>query len=109
MATKGLDLDNARKAIMHGRGTQVKVAIIDSGVEKSHPQLKDIDLVDDLTVESNGNRLRIAPGGGRDVFGHGTAVAGVIKALAPEVRIGSIRVLGHDNTSRTAIILRAAQ
>jgi subtilisin family serine protease len=49
------------------------------------------------------------PGEGRDLFGHGTAVAGIIRAAAPEAEIGSIRVLGESLSARTAIILEGAR
>jgi len=104
-----VDLDRARQAILDGTGSGVRVAVIDSGVETSHPMLRGMELVDDLAIKIDGHRLRVVPGAGHDVFGHGTAVAGILRMLAPEAEIGSIRVLGNDNTSRTAIIQRAAE
>ena len=104
-----IDLNQAERAIEKATGRGIKIAVLDSGVESSHPQLCPLSLVDDLAVIAEGNKLRVVAGGGRDTFGHGTAVAGVIRELAPEAMIGSIRVLGHDNTSRTKIIQRAAQ
>jgi subtilisin len=104
-----VDLECAKQALLDGRGSGVKVAILDSGIETSHPKLAGIQLVDDLAIKIEGPRLRVVAGEGRDVFGHGTAVAGIFRTLAPEAKIGSIRVLGQDNTSRTAIIQRAAE
>jgi|SRR5208282_608842 len=104
-----IDLREAKRALREGTGRGVKIAILDSGVETSHPKLGGMTLVDDLVVEIDGHKLRVVKGEGLDVFGHGTAVAGVIRQMAPEARIGSIRVLGGDNTSRTRVILRAAQ
>jgi len=43
-------------------------------------------------------------GQGKDVFGHGTAIAGIIRRVAPEAEIGSFRVLGEQLRSRTLII-----
>jgi subtilisin family serine protease len=103
-----IDLKDARRALAEGAGKGIRVAVLDSGVEASHPKLG-ITLVDDLAVVAEGHKLKVVKGGGRDTFGHGTAVAGVIRELAPQAKIGSIRVLGHDNTSRTSIIERAAQ
>lgn len=104
-----INLECAKQALVDGKGSGIKVAIIDSGIETSHPRLAGIQLVDDLAIRIDGPRLRVVPGEGRDVFGHGTAVAGIFRSLAPEAKIGSIRVLGHDNTSRTAVIQRAAE
>jgi subtilisin family serine protease len=39
---------------------------------------------------------RIVPDGGEDLFGHGTACAGIILGMAPEVELVSVRVLGQD-------------
>jgi subtilisin len=44
------------------------------------------------------------PGEGRDLFGHGTAIAGIIRQMAPEAQIGSFRVMGEQLRSRTAVI-----
>jgi len=107
--TKWIDLQQARQALTEGTGHGVKVAVIDSGVETSHPDLAEIDLADDLAIVAEGHRLRVVRGDGYDVFGHGTAVAGVIRKLAPRAQIGSIRVLGKHNSSRSTIIQRAAQ
>lgn len=108
MAEGWVDFTEARRALAKGTGHGVRVAVLDSGVEAAHPRLG-IKLVDDLAVVAEHRRLHVVKGGEKDSFGHGTAVAGVIHEIAPEARIGSIRVLGHDNTSRTSIIGRAAQ
>jgi subtilisin family serine protease len=55
-----------------GRG--VKVAIIDSGADNSHPQLAHIQFGSDLTVDPPGD------GWNQDQIGHGTHVAGIIGA-----------------------------
>src|SRR6202166_3322653 len=104
-----IDLEQAKDAVKNGTGKGVKVAVLDSGVEVSHPDLGGIALVDDLAVVVQGHKLGLISGEGQDVFGHGTAVAGIIHALTPQAEIGSIRVLGSDNSSRTIIIHRAAQ
>jgi subtilisin family serine protease len=104
-----IGLEEAERAIAEGDGNGVPVAVIDSGIEVTHPQLAGISLVDDLAIVPVGPKLRVMQGDGKDVFGHGTAVAGIILALAPRCRLGSIRVLGSNNTSKTEIIRRAAQ
>jgi len=101
--------EEAIAAIRDGRGRGVKIAILDSGVEASHPALGGLELVDDIAVVEDGMKLKVVPGEGRDLFGHGTAVAGIIRATAPEAEIGSIRVLGESLSARTAIILEGAR
>jgi subtilisin family serine protease len=76
-----------------GRG--VKVAIIDSGVEGSHPAVGG-RLVESVAVTLDGDDARVAPDDATDMYGHGTACAGIIVGLAPEVEVYSVRVLGSD-------------
>src|SRR5262249_14321986 len=56
-----------------------------------------------------GFRITAAAGSGCDVFGHGTAIAGIIRQLAPEAQIGSFRVLSEQLRSRTLIIREGAR
>ncbi len=98
------DLDCARRALAEGDGTGVKVAIIDSGVDTSHPALGGLVLADDVTVSCDGVNLRIEEGGGGDVYGHGTAVASLLRQAAPGVAIGSFRALDSSNQARSFVI-----
>lgn len=61
-------------------------------------------LSDDLAVIDDGLQLVTTAGEGKDVFGHGTAIASIIRRVAPEAEIGSFRVLGQQLRSRTQII-----
>ena len=99
-----LRLDEARRALEIGTGKGVRIAVIDSGIEIDHPGLFGIKLLDDLHVVKAGIQIDVKAGDGTDIFGHGTAIAGVIRRVAPEAEIGSIRVLGENLASRTVII-----
>lgn len=99
-----LSIEDARQGLHLGTGRGVKVAVLDSGIEASHPALNGLELSDDLAVVEEEIQLKVKPGQGRDLFGHGTAIAGIIHQLAPEAQIGSFRVLGEQLRSRTAII-----
>lgn len=101
--------EQAREAIEKGRGRGVKIAVIDSGIELSHPANAGLRLTDDFAFEltAEGVVKRI-PGGGQDVFGHGTAVAHAIRRMAPEAQIGSFRVLSATLGSKFQIIREAA-
>jgi len=90
--------------LRHGTGRGIKIAIIDSGVEAAHPRLNGLQLADDLAIVDDGFNIAARPGEGRDVFGHGTAVANVVRMVAPEAQIGSFRVLGGQLRSHTQII-----
>lgn len=97
-------LEEARRALEKGTGKGVRIAVIDSGVEVDHPALPGLTLVDDLHVIDAGVQIEVKPGDGTDIYGHGTAVTGVIRRIAPDAQIGSIRVLGANLGSRTVII-----
>ncbi len=98
----------ARSALKKGRGQGVRVAVIDSGVESSHPSLGGITLADDVAIVQQDDGLILEPGEGRDVFGHGTAVAWSVLQTAPECEIGSFRVLDGRNLSKSHAVCRAA-
>ena len=76
-------------------GAGVTVAIIDSGVEGSHPAVAG-RLVESVTVEIRDEEAVVVVDEPVDMFGHGTACAGIVVGLAPEVEIVSVRVLGAD-------------
>jgi subtilisin len=77
-------------------GSGVAVAIIDSGVEASHPAVGG-RLAEAWAVELSGDETRSVPDTAAiDLFGHGTACAGIIVGMAPKVDLISIRVLGAD-------------
>jgi subtilisin family serine protease len=59
-----------------------------------------VGLVDESWVSAVGadDEVRVAPDAAGDVCGHGTACAGIVRALAPGCSISSIRVLGESAT-----------
>jgi len=81
-------------------GSGVRVAIIDSGVERTHPAVGE-RLVASMTVEIEGDEAIVADDPeGLDVVGHGTACAGIIHAIAPGAELVSVRVLGPNNRAK---------
>ena len=86
-----------RWAYGDGRGTGVKVAVIDSGIEAGHPMVGDV--AGAIAVERDDTAddgVRFVEGPHDDLYGHGTACAGVIRSLAPDVQLFSIRVLASN-------------
>jgi len=88
-----------------GRG--VRVAVVDSGIEADHPDLDQCVDRDGGVVVSLGDDGEpvLTPGPHEDVFGHGTACAGIIHRLAPDARITSVRVLGAGLTGKSNVFL----
>lgn len=101
-------LQRAAAAIETGTGRGIRVAVLDSGIDTTHPALSGLHLADDLGFERDGQMLKTVAGNG-DNMGHGTGVVHVIRSVAPEVEIGSFRVLGNDLKSRTTIVWEAAR
>jgi subtilisin family serine protease len=96
----------AVQAIKQGDGRGVRIAVLDSGIEVTHPNFSGRRLHDDVVSEASGD---LRTGKGDDIYGHGTAVAGIIWRLAPEAEIGSFRVLGSSLSARTAQVSVAAR
>jgi len=100
-------LEQARQALKEGDGAGIKVAIIDSGIDTSHPQLAGIDLADDEVITCDGMRINFEKGEKVDVYGHGTAVAGILLEEVPRVTVGSFRALDTQIHSRSFVIAEA--
>jgi subtilisin family serine protease len=76
-----------------GRG--VTVAIIDSGIDTTHYDLKD-RIKAAYEAERQGNRIIFRDSESGDAAGHGTACAGIVARIAPDAEIQSIKVLGAE-------------
>lgn len=80
-------------------GAGVKVAVIDSGIEADHPDVVG-SVQGGVVIEYDQqaeNSIRIVEDPEPiDIFGHGTACAGIIHKIAPEAEIYSVRVIGKD-------------
>ena len=82
-----------------GRG--IKVAVVDSGIDGTHPRVGGVEGGAALEYDADApGGVRVAEGPHEDLFGHGTACAGVIRGIAPECRIYSVRVLGRRLTGK---------
>jgi subtilisin family serine protease len=78
-------------------GAGVRVAIVDSGVEDGHRRVG--RLAGAVSVEpdpDDPSRFTYVEGPHEDLVGHGTACGGIIRSLAPDVEIYSVRVLGAN-------------
>ncbi len=88
-----------------GTGKGIKVAVIDSGIDAMHPALAgQVDgYVTIITDKEGGITYDLSPH--QDDFGHGTACAGIIRSIAPECEIYSIKVLGASLSGRANVFI----
>ena len=92
-------------AIGGSTGTGVRVCILDSGVERDHPLVGEIQSAVAISLGPEGETIAEEDSEG-DLCGHGTACAGIIRAVAPDVELTSVRVLGAGYTGGGEIMLR---
>ncbi len=74
-------------------GKGVSIALIDSGVDVSHPDLYG-KIYRTYTPKKLGNKIVFKEAPSSDSSGHGTACAGIITSIAPDSQINCINVLG---------------
>jgi subtilisin family serine protease len=85
-------------------GKGIKVCILDSGVEPSHPRVGPIQSAVAISLDRSGLPIAQEDRDG-DLCGHGTACAGIIRSLAPECEIHSVRVLGAGYSGSGPVLL----
>lgn len=98
-----LEMVHAPAAWAASRGEGVVVALIDSGVDTHHPDLRPRMEGSIDCVGAGGDPAACRPGGDTDLDGHGTHVAGILAAsaddgggiagVAPEASLLSVRAL----------------
>jgi hypothetical protein len=99
-------------AISRNFGAGIKVAVIDTGVDLSHPALVNNlapssewhDYVDNDSVPNDEPGLTTTPG---NAYGHGTAVSGIILQIAPKATILPFRVLSPRGKGNLDNIVKA--
>jgi subtilisin len=84
-----------------GRG--ITVAVVDSGIDAAHPAVGVVDRAVALHWDGDADDVAIAEGPHADLFGHGTACAGIIRRVAPDATLWSVRVLGSRLTGKGAV------
>ncbi len=82
-------------------GAGVRVAIVDSGIDGSHPSVGGVQGGVALEYEADlPDGVRVTEGPHADLFGHGTACAAIIRHIAPQSELYSVRVLGSRLTGK---------
>ena len=75
-------------------GAGVRVAVIDSGIDNAHPAIAgQVRGYISFSEDANG-RVASSEEPHDDAYGHGTACAGIIRRLAPDCELYSVKVLG---------------
>lgn len=77
-------------------GSGVDVAVVDSGIEATHPEVGGVATAVGFSWDRERRRVVRVDDADDDLFGHGTACAGVIRRAAPGCRLHSVRVLGEQ-------------
>lgn len=111
-----VDRLDAELAWPTSRGTGVKVAILDTGIDKDHP-----DLVSNIKGGVNfvpKRGWKVNPGGWDDDNGHGTHVAGLVAAVdneigvvgvAPEAHLYAVKVLDRNGNGYVSDVIAGLQ
>ena len=85
-------------------GKGVRVCILDSGVDAGHPLVGEIQRAVAVSVGPD-DEVVVEDDTEGDLCGHGTACAGIVRSLAPECEITSVRVLGAGFTGSGGVLM----
>ncbi len=91
----GVDRIDADLAWQVNKGKGIRVAVLDTGIDLDHPEIKD-----NIKGGFSSNGVSF-----EDDIGHGTFIAGIIKEIAPEVELYSVKVLDKGKGYLSDVIL----
>src|SRR5205809_7340184 len=84
------------EAVLEGpTGRGVRVAVVDSGIDTEQPDLKG-KVKGSVEAVAEEGHINFRPSTSGDQAGHGTACAGIITSVAPDVDLYSVKVLGPN-------------
>jgi subtilisin family serine protease len=85
-------------------GAGARVCVVDSGIEHEHPLVGSVERAVVVRQRRDGEFV-VEDDSEGDLCGHGTACASIIRSLAPECRLSSVRVLGAGFTGSGPALL----
>ena len=85
-------------------GQGVRVCILDSGVEPGHPMVGELEGAVAIS-KGEDDEIVVDEDKEGDLCGHGTGCAGIVRSIAPDCRLFSVRVLGAGFTGSGPILL----
>ncbi len=85
-------------------GKGVRVCILDSGVDSGHPLVGEVQRSVAVSVGAD-DEVVVTDDTEGDLCGHGTACAGIVRSLAPDCELISVRVLGAGFTGSGGVLL----
>jgi subtilisin family serine protease len=85
-------------------GEGVRVCILDSGVEPNHPLVGELEGAVAIS-KGEDEEIVVSEDEEGDLCGHGTGCAGIVRSIAPDCRLFSVRVLGAGFTGSGPILL----
>ena len=91
-------------ALGDSTGAGIRVCILDSGVQPDHPLVGALEGAVALHKTEDGEVV-VEDDAEGDLCGHGTACAGIVRSLAPDCRLFSVRVLGAGFKGSGAVLL----
>ena len=99
-------MDPIQFANLTGRG--VRVAVVDSGIDKEHPKVGSIAGGVDISVCAKG-QIVYNVNEFTDRAGHGTACAGIIRNKAPDAALYSVRIFDQSLSAPPEALVAAIQ
>ena len=107
MTDIGRAIRTSLQAIRRRRLAPVQVAVVDSGIDATHRDLRRrVKAAWKLVMSDESVRpIKVSGARNNDVFGHGTAVGGIIASIAPNARLVDVRVLDEYCQGRGAVLV----
>jgi subtilisin family serine protease len=86
----------------------VDVAILDSGIDATHPALvgRIVEAYGVETIDGRERVVALSNDADNDLFGHGTSVGSIVARVAPNARLYDVRVLGRSSSGGEEILCK---